>query len=422
MRQSTCYTKQLADYLNGGTTKMKILGVLWHSTGANNAYIHRYVQPDDNDPNREALMALLGKNQYANDWNHAYREAGMNCWVGKLQDGTVSTVQTLPWDFRPWGCGSGKNGSCNSGWIQFEMCEDNLKNADYFNAAYREACEITAYLCKKFGLDPHGSVSYKGVTVPVILCHQDSYRLGLGNDHADIYEWFKRYGKTMVNVRDDVAALMAEPEPVPLTEVIIENAERYIWDDLMGKIGNPYAVAGLMGNLCAESSLNSHDLQGSAEKKLGMTDEQYTQAVNSGTYDNFINDGAGYGLAQWTYYSRKRKLLGYAKERGKSIGDLQMQLDFLWQEMGDSFKAARDALVASQTVLEASNIILTQYEKPADQSAQIQEKRASLGQRYYDRYAEPEPVEELFTVTIQNLTRAQAEEIIVQYGGEISVG
>ena len=364
MRQSTCYTRQVADYVNGGTSKMKILGVLWHSTGANNPYVHRYVQPDDNEANREELIALLGKNQYKNDWNHAYREAGMNCWVGKMQDGSVSTVQTLPWDFRPWGCGSGKNGSCNSGWIQFEICEDNLRNADYFNAAYREACEITAYLCKKFGLDPHGSVSYKGVTVPVILCHQDSYKLGLGNDHSDIYEWFKRYGKTMVHVRNDVAALMAEPEPKPVVEGMYDDPERFIWDNLMAKMGNTYAVAGLMGNLYAESALNPHDLQGTSEKKLGMTDEFYTAAVNDGSYVNFINDGAGYGIAQWTYYSRKRKLLAYAQERGISIGDLKMQLDFLWQEMGDDFEAVLSALVASQSVREASDIVLMKYGSP----------------------------------------------------------
>ena len=55
----------------------------------------------------------------------------MNAWIGKLADGSVAAVQTMPWDFRPWGCGSGSKGSCNSGWIQFEICEDALTDADY---------------------------------------------------------------------------------------------------------------------------------------------------------------------------------------------------------------------------------------------------------------------------------------------------
>lgn len=66
----------------------------------------------------------------------------------------------------------------------------------------------------------------------------------------------------------------------------------------MSKIGNAYGVAGLMGNLYAESGLRSNNLQNSFEKKLNMSDEAYTRAVDNGTYTNFINDSAGYGLAQ----------------------------------------------------------------------------------------------------------------------------
>jgi hypothetical protein len=138
MTQSTCYK---------GTSKMKPLGVLWHSTGANNPTLKRYVQPDDNAPNREELIALIGKNQYKNDWNHISYQAGLNAWIGKLADGSVASIQTMPWDFKPWGCGSGSKGSCNNGWMQFEICEDGLNDKNYFNAVYQEACELTAYYC-----------------------------------------------------------------------------------------------------------------------------------------------------------------------------------------------------------------------------------------------------------------------------------
>ena len=112
MTQSTCYRQ---------TKKMEVKGVLWHSTGANNPNLRRYVQPSDNDVNKDKLLGILGTNINKNDWNHIERQAGLNCWIGKLADGTVTTVQTMPWDYRPWGCGSGKKGSCNNGWIQFEI-------------------------------------------------------------------------------------------------------------------------------------------------------------------------------------------------------------------------------------------------------------------------------------------------------------
>lgn len=191
---------------------MTVKGVLWHSTGANNPNLKRYVQPYETDSNYDALIALLGKNNNRNDWNHATVQAGLNCWIGKLADGSVTTVQTMPWDYRPWGCSSGAKGSCNDGWIQFEICEDGLTDASYFKAVYQEACEITAYLCKLYGIDPHGTVKHCGIEVPTILCHKDSYTYGLGSGHADVLHWFPKFGKTMADARDDVAALLTESE------------------------------------------------------------------------------------------------------------------------------------------------------------------------------------------------------------------
>ena len=76
-----------------------------------------------------------------------------------------------------------------------------------------------------------------------------------------------------------------------------KTTEEKIWNFLLSKLNNEYGVAGLMGNLYAESGLKSTNLQDSFEKKLNMTDSSYTKAVNDGTYENFITDGAGYGLA-----------------------------------------------------------------------------------------------------------------------------
>ncbi len=203
MTNSTCYQN---------TRKMQVKGVLWHSTGVNNPYLKRYVQPSSNDPNYASLMSLLGKNSVGNDWNHMEVRAGLNCWIGKLANGTITTVQTMPWDYRPWDCGPGRKGSCNDGWVQFEICETSLSDADYFNKVYQEACEITAFLCTKFNIDPHGTVMHNGVTVPTILCHADSGRLGLGTNHGDVLHWFSRFGKKMEDVRNDVAALIAGAE------------------------------------------------------------------------------------------------------------------------------------------------------------------------------------------------------------------
>lgn len=206
-----CLQKNSRCYRNTSTGTP--VGILWHDTGAGNPELRRYVQPMEGDSNYNSMIALLGKNQYGNDWNHIEVSAGLNAWIGKLANGSIATIQSMPWNFKPWGCASGWRGSCNGlkdgrFWIQFEICDDFYRDEDYFNKVYKEACELTAYLCKMYKINPKGSVSYNGANIPTILCHQDSYKLGMGSNHSDIYDWFNKFGKTMDDVRNDVAALL----------------------------------------------------------------------------------------------------------------------------------------------------------------------------------------------------------------------
>ena len=120
--------------------------------------------------------------------------------------------------------------------------------------------------------------------------------------------------------------------------------------------------------------------------KLGKTDAEYTAAVDNGSYGNFVKDSAGYGLAQWTYWSRKQALLNHAKQAGVSIADLNMQLGFLWEEL-QGYTAVMDALKKAGSVRAASDAVLTGYEKPADQSETVKKKRAKYGEGYYKKYA-----------------------------------
>lgn len=165
------------------------------------------------------------------------------------------------------------------------------------------------------------------------------------------------------------------------------NNEKTIWNYFKGKGLNDFGIAGLMGNLYAESGLLSNNLQNTGNTKLGMTDDEYVAAVDSGSYQGFVKDSQGFGLAQWTFWSRKQNLLDFARAAGKSIGDLQMQLDFLWKELFESYASVLQTLKTASSILEASNSVLLKFERPADQSESVQAKRASFGQVYYDKYA-----------------------------------
>lgn len=162
--------------------------------------------------------------------------------------------------------------------------------------------------------------------------------------------------------------------------------EEKIWYFLKGKGLNDYGCSGLMGNIFAESGLNPKNLEGIYEKKLGMTDEEYCIAVDNGIYTNFIKDCAGWGICQWTYWTRKKSLYEYAKSKNKSVGDLEIQLEFLMKELNEGYKSVLNTLKTATSILQASNAVLLKYERPADQSITAQNKRASYGQKYYTKF------------------------------------
>ena len=168
--------------------------------------------------------------------------------------------------------------------------------------------------------------------------------------------------------------------------------ENTVWDYLMaeGRIHNTYGVAGLMGNLYAESGINPKNLQNSGNKKYGLTDEEYTSKVDNGsvTMKQFVNDSYGYGIAQWTYYSRKQKMYNYCKSHNtKSIADINSQVEFLWQELQNYVSVLR-VLKTTKSIQEASDIVLTKFERPANQGDSVKKKRAEYGKNIYDKQIE----------------------------------
>ena len=158
--------------------------------------------------------------------------------------------------------------------------------------------------------------------------------------------------------------------------------ESKIWTALMSVGMTAAGAAGLMGNLKAESNLEPQNLENQYERKLGYTDATYTAAVDDGSYTNFENDAAGYGLAQWTYHTRKAALLAFAKAQGKSIGDLGMQLDFLIREIKSDYPAVWRTLTETSSVQAASDAVLLRFERPADTSERVRRLRAGFGERF----------------------------------------
>ena len=163
--------------------------------------------------------------------------------------------------------------------------------------------------------------------------------------------------------------------------------EKRIWDFLKAEGFNDFGVAGLMGNLDAESGLRPNNLQDTFSKKFNLSDTEYTLKVDNGSYKNFVKDEAGYGLAQWTYWTRKQNLLNYAQSTNRSIGDLQMQLEFLCKELKENFtNSVYNILKNATSIQQASDAVLMKFEAPLN-AKDYKNKRALMGQIYYNKYA-----------------------------------
>ena len=168
----------------------------------------------------------------------------------------------------------------------------------------------------------------------------------------------------------------------------MSNYSDYIWSVLYDYIGNEYGTAGLMGNLQAESGMIPYRLQGDFTTGYS-TSINYTNNVDAGriTESEFVNDSKGYGLAQWTYYSRKQNLYNmYISGGYSSIGDVGLACAYLISELNSSYAGVLAVLRTATTVKQASDIVLHQFENPAEQGPDVGNYRESLGLAIYAEY------------------------------------
>ena len=175
-----------------------------------------------------------------------------------------------------------------------------------------------------------------------------------------------------------------------------DDDEAKIWNFLIDSGLTEQGAAGLMGNIENESSFNSMCVEGDWTFGNGRMqfDTEYTQKVDNGTIseNEFITTGGykanykGYGLVQWTPKERKKGLYDYVKSKGKSIGDLQTQLEYLVQEMQSSYSTVWSTITTSTDINDCCDIVLKKFEIPADISGQMPKRRANA-EKIYAKYA-----------------------------------
>ena len=344
---------------------------------------------------------LCTSKKCADSFANPSRSASATYCIG--YDGDIS--QSVKEENAPW---TSSNFDNDNRAITFEVA-NSTGGPDWkvSDKAYKALINLMVDCCKRNGKtkviwlgDKEKSLAYKPASNEMLMT---------------VHQWFSATlcpGPYLMRKMDDIAKqvnaqLQKVGDSSQSTQNPIEtnddSTEHKIWSFFKKKGMNDYAVAGIMGNLKAESNLRPNNLQNSFEHKLNHTDISYTQAVDSGKYTKFATDGAGYGLAQWTFHTRKEALLAFAKKQKTSIANLEMQLDFMWQEM-QNYTGMMNVLREAHSILEASNAVLFSYEKPADQGTSAQNKRYSFAKEFYDTFVNNKE------------TNVEAEEYAIQIG------
>lgn len=144
----------------------------------------------------------------------------------------------------------------------------------------------------------------------------------------------------------------------------IKNKENYAMQFFIKKGLSKQAASGIVGNLVAESNLNT-TIQGDKGTSIGIAQWHDTKA------------GVG----------RKTNLFNFAKKRGLNWKNLDTQLQFLWNELKSDPKYGLSKLQKAKTAKEASFLFGYYFERfkgYEDSSHSEHKKRASISQRLFN--------------------------------------
>ena len=322
----------------------------------------------------------------ADSFASSSRQASATYCIG--YDGDIA--QSVDEKDAPWTSSSSDN---DNRAITFEVANSKgAPNWEVSDKSYKALINLMVDICQRYGKT---KVLWFGNKDKALAYEPKSNEVVM-----TVHQWFSATacpGPYLMSKMGDIAnkvntqlqkagdSTQSAPKTTETKKTEEYSVEKDIWDFLKSKGLSDFAVAGIMGNLRAESALSPINLQNSFEKKLGYDDITYTQAVDNGLYNNFVHDGAGYGLAQWTYHSRKQNLLVYARNRRVSIGDLHMQLDFLWNEM-QNYTTMMTELKNARKIKDASDSFLFRFERPANQGSSVQLARASYATEYFNKF------------------------------------
>ena len=148
------------------------------------------------------------------------------------------------------------------------------------------------------------------------------------------------------------------------------NVPRYVRNECKKAGFTDEGIASLLAQLQKESRF----IVNNVEDGRGWTDEEYTRAVDNGSYKGFCSDRIGYGLYQLTDPERKTNYWNFTQIRKQSIGDLDNMVAFLLWELYKKFPQIWVMLSTSHDLYECTKTLLYAWENPAEKEENLRER------------------------------------------------
>lgn len=181
-------------------------------------------------PNTEVFYKFM------NDSNAGW---GVTAIIGDFHKGEGKIILSLPPNARNWGCGKGPKGSWNNSHVQWEICEpaghsyaggtminyDVKKNKAYFDRMWKMVVAWNVYICDLMGIDPED-----------IHDHAESHAYGYGSNHSDVGQWWPKHGKSMVHLRNEVAAILNEKDDEEVIDMTRDELVELIDERINAKV------------------------------------------------------------------------------------------------------------------------------------------------------------------------------------------
>lgn len=126
----------------------------------------------------------------------------------------------------------------------------------------------------------------------------------------------------------------------------------------------------MLGNWQCESGCEACRVQGDFQSDRQKS-RDYAARIDGGD-ESVVHDGKGWGLAQWTHFSRKASLIQFCRRRGVSVADEAAQVDFAISELQTQFKAVWEDMTTcgEEDLYKMTELICKKYEAPAYNNVQ----------------------------------------------------